>query len=286
MIDEDNFYAISNTLVDSGPTILAKRLSNLDRLPDEFAYRLVKQEYKSFLSYIDRSEELNFLKSNTRFLTYLIQVCMEETLSYEDRIYCNNMIYNMFPVNQYIAKLYTFLSTVVNNNMTHKIINNCEFNQVSSSYIAVARKSSFRQDENIIRLNSAIICIGLDPSNNISVDKIIKLFSTIYTNIRDLTELFLNILKDNYVYQSDDDWITPEVIYISNCINRAILTIIESQPEPIIEEMMLRAYNMISIESLDHTDLRFSLKDIDKTIYPKIISVLNNLTKKEIYFNF
>ena len=158
MIDEDNFYAISNTLVDSGPTILAKRLSNLDRLPDEFAYRLVKQEYKSFLSYIDRSEELNFLKSNTRFLTYLIQVCMEETLSYEDRIYCNNM--------------------------THKIINNCEFNQVSSSYIAVARKSSFRQDENIIRLNSAIICIGLDPSNNISVDKIIKLFSTIYTNIQ------------------------------------------------------------------------------------------------------
>ena len=256
MIDEDNFYAISNTLVDSGPTILAKCLSNLDRLPDEFAYRLVKQEYKSFLSYIDRSEELNFLKSNTRFLTYLIQVCMEETLSYEDRIYCNNMIYNMFPVNQYIAKLYTFLSTVVNNNMTHKIINNCEFNQVSSSYIAVARKSSFRQDENIIRLNSAIICIGLDPSNNISV------------------------------YQSDDDWITPEVIYISNCINRAILTIIESQPEPIIEEMMLRAYNMISIESLDHTDLRFSLKDIDKTMYPKIISVLNNLTKKEIYFNF
>ena len=211
---------------------------------------------------------------------------MEETLSYEDRIYCNNMIYNMFPVNQYIAKLYTFLSTVVNNNMTHKIINNCEFNQVSSSYIAVARKSSFRQDENIIRLNSAIICIGLDPSNNISVDKIIKLFTTIYTNIRDLTELFLNILKDNYVYQSDDDWITPEVIYISNCINRAILTIIESQPEPVIEEMMLRAYNMISIESLDHTDLRFSLKDIDKTMYPKIISVLNNLTKKEIYFNF
>ena len=96
----------------------------------------------------------------------------------------------------------------------------------------------------------------------------------------------MNILKDNYVYQSDDDWITPEVIYISNCINRAILTIIESQPEPIIEEMMLRAYNMISIESLDHTDLRFSLKDIDKTMYPKIISVLNNLTKKEVYFNF
>ena len=255
-------------------------------IDDEFAYRLVKQEYKSFLSYVDRCEDLNFLKSNSRFLTFLIQVCMEETLSYEDRIYCNNMIYNMFPVNQYIAKLYTFLSTVVNNNMTHKIIHNCEFNHVSSSYIAVARKSSFRQDENIIRLNSAIVCIGLDPSNAISVDKIIKLFTTIYTNIRDLTELFLNILKDNYVYQSDDDWITPEVIYISNCINRAILTIIESQPEHLIEEMMLRAYNMISIESLDHTDLRFSLKDIDRNNYPKIISVLNNLTKKEVYFNF
>ena len=286
MIDEDNFYSISNALVDSGPTLLAKRLGNLDRLPDEFAYRLVKQEYKSFLSYIDRSEELMFLKSNTRFLAFLIQVCMEEALSYEDRIYCNNMIYNMFPVNQYLSKLYTFLSTVVNNNMTHKIINNCEFNQVSASYIAVARKSSFRQDENIIRLNSAIVCIGLDPSNAISVEKITDLFLTIYNNTRDLTELFLIILKDNYVYRSDDDWITPEVIYISNCINRAILNIIESQPENIIEEMMLRAYNMINIEALDHTDLRFSLKDIDRTIYPKIVSVLNNLTKKEVYFNF
>lgn len=286
MINEDNFYSISNALVDSGPSLLAKRLGNLNRLPDEFAYRLVKQEYKSFLSYIDRSEELFYLKLDTRFLTFLIQVCMEETLSYEDRIYCNNMIYNMFPVNQYVAKLYTFLSTVVNNNMTHKIINNCEFNHVSASYIAVARKSSFRQDENIVRLNSAIVCIGLDPSNNISTEKIINLFLTIYNNQRDLTELFLNILKDTYVYQSDDDWITPEVIYISNCINRAILTIIESQPINVIEEMMLRAYNMITIESLDHTDLRFSLRDIDKTMYPKILSVINNLTKKEVYFKF
>ena len=126
----------------------------------------------------------------------------------------------------------------------------------------------------------------MDPSNNISTDKIIKLFLTIYNNPRDLTELFLNILKDTYVYQSDDDWITPEVIYISNCINRAILTIIESQPVNVIEEMMLRAYNMITIESLDHTDLRFSLRDIDRTMYPKILSVLNNLTKKEVYFKF
>ena len=283
MIDEDNFYSISNALVDSGPTLLAKRLGNLDRLPDEFAYRLVKQEYKSFLSYIDRSEELMFLKSNTRFLTFLIQVCMEEALSYEDRIYCNNMIYNMFPVNQYLAKLYTFLSTVVNNNMTHKIINICEFNQVSSSYIAVARKSSFSFDENITRLISSIICIGLDASNDISVDKIEKLFNIIYPDTKEISQVFLHLLKDNYIYRSDEDWITSDIIYISNMINKAVLNIIESKDEPVINNILMQAHNMISIEGLEYEDLRFSLKKLDKSIYPKINVSINNLYRNDIY---
>ena len=282
-MENENSLKIESLVETNVGSKLATCLANVSYLPDELAYRLVKQEYKSFLYNIEKFEELNFLKENTRFITFLIQVCMEEELSYEDRIYCNSMIYNMFPVNQYLAKLYTFLSTIVNNNMTHKIMNICEFNQVSSSYIAVARKSSFSFDENITRLISSIICIGLDVSNNISVDKIEKLFNLIYPDTKEISQVFLHLLKDNYIYRSDEDWITSDIIYISNMINKAVLNIIESKDEPVIDNILMQVHNMISIEGLEYEDLRFSLKKLDKSIYPKINTSINNLYRNDIY---
>lgn len=282
-MENENSLKIESLVETNVGSKLATCLANVSYLPDELAYRLVKQEYKSFLYNIEKFEELNFLKENTRFITFLIQVCMEEELSYEDRIYCNSMIYNMFPANQYLAKLYTFLSTIVNNNMTHKIMNICEFNQVSSSYIAVARKSSFSFDENITRLISSIICIGLDVSNNISVDKIEKLFNLIYPDTKEISQVFLHLLKDNYIYRSDEEWITSDIIYISNMINKAVLNIIESKDEPVIDNILMQVHNMISIEGLEYEDLRFSLKKLDKSIYPKINASINNLYRNDIY---
>lgn len=282
-MENENGLKIESLVETNVGSKLATCLANVSYLPDELAYRLVKQEYKSFLYNIEKFEELNFLKENTRFITFLIQVCMEEELSYEDRIYCNSMIYNMFPVNQYLAKLYTFLSTIVNNNMTHKIMNICEFNQVSSSYIAVARKSSFSFDENITRLISSIICIGLDASNDISVDKIEKLFNLIYPGTKEISQVFLHLLKDNYIYRSDEDWITSDIIYISNMINKAVLNIIESKDEPVIDNILMQVHNMISIEGLEYEDLRFSLKKLGKSIYPKINASINNLYRNDIY---
>lgn len=282
-MENENGLKIESLVETNVGSKLATCLANVSYLPDELAYSLVKQEYKSFLYNIEKFEELNFLKENTRFITFLIQVCMEEELSYEDRIYCNSMIYNMFPVNQYLAKLYTFLSTIVNNNMTHKIMNICEFNQVSSSYIAVARKSSFSFDENITRLISSIICIGLDVSNNISVDKIEKLFNLIYPDTKEISQVFLHLLKDNYIYRSDEEWITSDIIYISNMINKAVLNIIESKDEPVIDNILMQVHNMISIEGLEYEDLRFSLKKLDKSIYPKINTSINNLYRNDIY---
>lgn len=282
-MENENGLKIESLVETNVGSKLATCLANVSYLPDELAYRLVKQEYKSFLYNIEKFEELNFLKENTRFITFLIQVCMEEELSYEDRIYCNSMIYNMFPVNQYLAKLYTFLSTIVNNNMTHKIMNICEFNQVSSSYIAVARKSSFSFDENITRLISSIICIGLDASNDISVDKIEKLFNLIYPDTKEISQVFLHLLKDNYIYRSDEDWITSDIIYISNMINKAVLNIIESKDEPVIDNILMQVHNMISIEGLEYEDLRFSLKKLDKSIYQKINASINNLYRNDIY---
>ena len=282
-MENENGLKIESLVETNVGSKLATCLANVSYLPDELAYRLVKQEYKSFLYNIEKFEELNFLKENTRFITFLIQVCMEEELSYEDRIYCNSMIYNMFPVNQYLAKLYTFLITIVNNNMTHKIMNICEFNQVSSSYIAVARKSSFSFDENITRLISSIICIGLDASNDISVDKIEKLFNLIYPDTKEISQVFLHLLKDNYIYRSDEEWITSDIIYISNMINKAVLNIIESKDEPVIDNILMQVHNMISIEGLEYEDLRFSLKKLDKSIYPKINTSINNLYRNDIY---
>lgn len=266
----------------SGPISLAKIFSKIDNMNDEEAYDLIRKYYKEFFTNTILDTAYDSLKQSTRFINLLIQVCIDYTLSYEERVYCNSMVYNefiKFNDKKYIQKLYFILGMVVNRTVTNRIMN-CGIDSILSIYLAVARKSSFDKNTNISRLNFCITCS--DP-NVMTIQRITDLYCELFNNKEDIKDLFLNIAKDTYVFNSDDEWITDDILTIAKNMNIAILSILDTLDLDYIELILMKYHDMITIENIDESDARISFKYLDKNQYRSISLILDKLASKDIF---
>lgn len=270
-----------NSLI-SGPINLAKVLSKIDTMSDEEGYALIKKYYKEFLSSSILDTAFDKLRSSTKFINLLIQVCIDNDLSYEQRVFCNSMIYNeliKFNDKKYIQKLYFILGMVVNRSVTNRIMN-CGIDSTLSIYLAVARKSSLNKNTNISRLNFCIMCS--DP-RVMTIQRITDLYCELFHTKEDIRELFLNIAEDNYVYTSDEEWITKDILKIANNINIAILSILDSLDLGYIEIILEEYYKYINMDYIDENEVRISFKYLDKNVYHNISLILDRLANKDIF---
>lgn len=266
----------------SGPISLAKIFSKIDNMNDEEAYDLIRKYYKEFFTNTILDTAYDNLKQSTRFINLLIQVCIDYTLSYEERVYCNSMVYNefiKFNDKKYIQKLYFILGMVVNRTVTNRIMN-CGIDSILSIYLAVARKSSFDKNTNISRLNFCITCS--DP-NVMTIQRITDLYCELFNTKEDIKDLFLNIAKDTYVFNSDDEWITDDILTIAKNMNIAILSILDTLDLDYIELILIKYHDMITIENIDESDARISFKYLDKNQYRSISLILDKLASKDIF---
>ena len=258
----------------SGPISLAKIFSKIDNMNDEEAYDLIRKYYKEFFTNTILDTAYDSLKQSTRFINLLIQVCIDYTLSYEERVYCNSMIYNefiKFNDKKYIQKLYFILGMVVNRTVTNRIMN-CGIDSILSIYLAVARKSSFDKNTNISRLNFCITCS--DP-NVMTIQRITDLYCELFNTKEDIKDLFLNIAKDTYVFNS--------ILTIAKNMNIAILSILDTLDLDYIELILMKYHDMITIENIDESDARISFKYLDKNQYRSISLILDKLASKDIF---
>lgn len=265
----------------SGPISLAKVLSRVNTMDDEQSYDLIKTHYKEFFSSHILDTAFDELKKSNKFISILTQVCIDENLSYEERVYCNNMIYSEFLKNhnKYTHKLYFILGMVVNRSVTSRIMN-CGVNSNLSIYLAVARKSSFDKNLNISRLNFCIMCS--DP-NVMTIQRITDLYCELFHTKEDIKTLFLNIAQDNYVLISDEEWITKDILTVTNNINIAILSILDSLDFEYIEVILTEYYRIVSMDNIDESDARINFKYLDKDVYRNISLILDKLASKDIF---
>lgn len=265
----------------SGPNALAKRLNKIEKLNDEFAYMLVKKEYKNFLSNIIDDSVFDKIKMSTKFINALTQVCLENKLTYDERIYCNSMIYKQLPKisNNYLRKIYYILGLVVNKTIANKIMSECNLDQVLSSYLAVIRKSSFSSKDNIVRLNFSIMC--LDPKL-MTAQKITDLYCTVFNSSEDIRNLFLNTIVDNYVYNSDEDWITDDILATAKNMEIALLSILDSLDVRIIVDILMDYSRIVKLNALDSDEVRISFSRIDRKSFKNISIAIDELEYKDI----
>ena len=258
---------------------LANRLRDINTLPDEEVYMILRQSYQVFLSSAIHSEQFKFLRRNPKFITILSQVVIEVELTLEQRIYCNSMLYKEMSEttdNTYLQKLYYILGLHANQNMTHKIMST-GVDKVLSTYLAIIRKSSFETKDNVSRLNFTIMCAKPEV---MTVQRITDIYCAIFNKVSEIKDLFLLIIRDTYVFTSEESWITDDILKIANNMNFAVLSLLESLDHDKLKDILRDYGNMALFEELKTKDVRFSFKKIDFTNFPNIFHVLIELRQE------
>jgi hypothetical protein len=260
------------------PVTLANRLKDIDNIPDEEIYLILKQSYQIFLSNAIHSQDLIFLRRNPKFITILSQVVIEVELTLEQRIYCNAMLYKEMSEtdNTYLQKLYYILGLHANQNMTHKIMAT-GVDKVLSTYLAIIRKSSFDMKDNVSRLNFTIMCAKPEI---MTIQRITDIYCAIFNTVSEIKELFLLIVRDTYVFTSKEKWITDDILKIANNMNYAVLSILESLKHDKLKGILKDYGNMADFDELTSNDVRFSFKKIDFSNFPNIYNSLIELRKE------
>lgn len=265
----------------TGPEQIAKKLKPVLTLPEEEAYLILASQYKEFLSNINDDPCFNVFKKSARFLSLLSQVILAVQLTYEERVYCNAMIYKEInEANDTLKVILINLGIVANRKMVQAFID-CGLDRTMSAFLAVARKSSFSKKDCISRMNFVILCTSKDL---MTTKRITDIYCASCSSIEDVYMLFIYTAKDSFVYDknNDADWIGESHITIANRMNSAILSILESlKPEDL--SSILEAYYLYEIaeKKIDVDEVRISFSNIQPNIFPNIASVVNRLSKEK-----
>ena len=278
---EDKYSLDAKNLV-SDPNPLYDKLSKISSSSLEDGYKIARDNCKEFFSNIINYPIYDGIKKDPKFVIALIQACMDIELTLDQRINCNSMIYKQLSISHsspYLERLYSYLGLIVNRNMSYKFMK-CGIPQILASYLAVVRKSSFDPKANINRLNFAITC--LDPQV-MTVQRIADIYATISNTIDDIKLLFIATMLDTYVFKNKDKWITDKVMQTARNMNSALLSILESVGIEHIGSILLEYNEVIESNGLVIDDVRFSLSDIDRNLFPCISYMVDSLIAKQIY---
>jgi len=278
---KDVMYKIDIEKMYEGPNKLAKELETIDSMQDSKVYDILRTSYHIFFSNSIDNPCFSDLRKSSKFITILTQVCTDADLTYEQRVYCNSMLYEEVASTEdlYMQKLYYLLGAAVNRDMTNRIIS-CGVDPIRASYLAFVRKSSFNAKDNITRLNFVIMCA--DPSL-MTVQRITDIYCTIFNTVAEIRELFLLAVEDTYIMNSDEDWITDEVMQTAKNMDYAILSLLDSLSYEDLYKILTDYSNICFINDLDQDDLRFSFKNVDTNKFKNIGAVLNKMHEEDMF---
>ena len=102
----------------------------------------------------------------------------------------------------------------------------------------------------------------------------------IFNKVSEIKDLFLLIIRDTYVFTSEESWITDDILKIANNMNFAVLSLLESLDHDKLKGILRDYGNMALFEELKTKDVRFSFKKIDFTNFPNIFHVLIELRQE------
>lgn len=254
--------------------VLREKLMNINNLTDQQLYDLITNSYDNILSdiFVNSSPEMQEQYLNIfihpRFLTILNQVMYKVHLSYDNRIYCNKIIYDYLTMgngDQYTKDLLLALAKTVNRDIIPNLVG-LGLSEDFATTLAISRFSSKKELVNIKRLNFAIC----SSSPEIMTEQmIVYIYEKLIGNF---TFLFEGTMFDICDYNT----VTEDFAEIYSTISLAILTILNNMPSEKIRTVLVSYtgdYN--SIMNTNHC-VRFSMQSLSMDYY-RIVQVVEYL---------
>ena len=177
-----------------------------------------------------------------------------------------------------MQRVYFTLGLIVNQVMVNKIIAT-GIDKTLAIYLAIVRKSSFIVKDNITRLNFTIMCA---TPKKMTIQRITDLYCILFNDVSEIKELFFLTIKDVYIFTSNEQWITEDILAVANNMNISILSILESLSFSNLYSILYEYATMIMMENLTEDEVRFSFNNniIDSVQFPNITAVKTALLDK------
>lgn len=260
---------------------LLDKLKNIDAMSEKETYELLKDSYSHILADIFgcNNKEYRFLLASPRFLTILTQVVNEIELAYDERVHCNKFIYDYIVYanqDEYVRKLLFMLGEAVNKNITRKLLG-CGLDEELAIFLAVANKSTFKEEVNIKRLN---FTLATSNSGLMTVQKIIEIYEALFSRIG---TLFITTMFDTGISSTEEVWVTKEILEANNNITWANLYILESmEPIEITRVLLNYAEEFKMVHGFNSNSARFSLHDLRSPNFIKTPIIVKQLEGDDI----
>lgn len=247
---------------------LWSNLKKIENMSEKDTYGMVKENYSVILSTIFncKNKEYQFLLSSPKFITALTQVATELQLSYDEKIYCNKLIYDciVYETDQYTRMLMFLLGDAVNKQTVRKLLG-CELDEELAIFLSVAVKSSFKTKINIKRLNFTLATT--DPKF-MTIQKVVDIYQALFNRIGDV---FISTMLDIDIFTSEEEeWVTKDVIEANNNVTWANLLILESmEPIEITKVLVMYAEELAQKEGNIKELVRCSLHNLQPPTFVK-----------------
>ena len=230
-------------------------------------FDILKNSYPVLLSeeVVKKNKDLvRNLFTNDKVLLMLDKLLSNTLITQEQRVYLNKIIYSMIINNVTTSEYaYSLLMSIAKNNNPEAGTLALHLPTNVANALAVMRNSSFKEMNNVRRVNNFMLH-SLSLNDN-TEQTIVNIYDTLY---RSVTSLFEGIMIDVKDMSSLSE--TEREIYGLQGI--AILDIIEQMPIQYIEKVLTTYYGDLHMTFLD-CPTRFSLLSIAACDYPRITDV-------------
>jgi hypothetical protein len=263
----------------TGPQLIADKLRPILTEPEEAGYLILASEYKNFLSNVNDHPCFDEFKNSPKFLSLLTQVCLAKKLTYEERVYCNAMIFKQINTkDEFVKVMLINLGLAANRNMTESFVK-CGLDRTMAVFLAVSRKSSFNSRDCISRMNFAIMCTS--PAL-MTAQRISDIYCACCNNEEDVYNLFATTNKDTI--SRGTEWYTQDHAIIESHMDSALVSILDTLPTKTLANI-LEAYYLYEISryELDEDDVRIKFHALNPQQWPNISKALAMVEKKGYY---
>ena len=263
------------------PNLLSDKIKDISLLEDNELLQLLIIDYPTILEEIVEKKNVVYINlfKKPRFLTIFTNavsynISRGKPLEPQNRIYINIIIYDYIchtEKDMMLKSLMANLSKIVNRDMIPMIMA-IGIPEELACTISIARYSSRQEYINIKRVN--LIILG-SPLELMTEQMIVDLISVIYDK---MPILFETIMFDHTI---DNDNTEDEGELYSR-ISNAILTHLENMPLENISTV-IKMYSNDYVLLHSNEDVRFSLRSINNTDFPRINQTVDSMIMKGEY---
>lgn len=266
-----------NTVELTMKTLLDK-LKEVSSLSDNEVRDIIYRQYNTILNYdlfltsSESREVAQELFTNEKFLANLIY-CVSNKIQLNEHqiICCNKLAYDYIAIhsasdcNQAIRNLLMELSFRVNLKIVLALTPLIGFD--NAKHLAMLRKSSFKENKNVLRVNRFLIHSGLELVEQNIIDIYSKLFDRV------------SILFAETMFSLPNESYTKLEMLRFDEISKAMVDILDSMPSSQIKQVLSNYSSSYYLKG--EPPVRFSMRNIYNS-YARIENVINELSEEGI----